>query len=157
MKYTPPKPKPIQFTQEGYDKNQKEFDKLTEERKDILVRLQTAREMGDLSENGAYKYAKFELRRTDGRLRHLTRLLRYGIIVKTKNQPLVSFGTTVTLDNGTTKQEFKIVSGYESDPTKNKLSLYSPIGKAIKNKKAGDQVEVKTPSGKTAYTITEIK
>jgi len=152
----PPKPKPIQFTKKGYDKNQKEFDKLTKDKKDILVRLQTAREMGDLSENGAYKYAKFELRNTDRRLRQLTRFLRYGVIVKSKDKNTVSFGNTVILDNGTTKQKFKIVSVYESDPNKKKLSLYSPIGKAIKDKKIGDQVNVQIPNGKITYTIVNI-
>ena len=156
MKFTQPKPKSIQFTQAGYDKNQKEFDKLTKNRKEILVRLQTAREMGDLSENGAYKYAKFELRNTDSRLRHLTHLLRFGVVIKTKNKQLVSFGVTVTLDNGNLKQKFQIVSGYESNPSENKLSLYSPIGKAIKNHKTGDQVNVETPGGKITYTITDI-
>jgi len=156
MKFTPPKPKPIQFTKEGYHENQKEFDKLTKDRKNILVRLQTAREMGDLSENGAYKYAKFELRNTDRKLRQLTRFLRYGVIVKSKDKHTVSFDNTVTLDNGTTKQKFKIVSGYESDPNKNKLSLYSPIGKAIKGKKVGDKVDVQIPTGTIAYTIIDI-
>ncbi len=74
-KYYPSKPKSIDLTQAGMDEAKVEHSELTAERAEILVRLQTAREMGDLSENGAYKYAKFELRDTDRRLRHLNKLL----------------------------------------------------------------------------------
>jgi len=77
-KLMPQKPKPIQLTQEKYNQSKKERLKLNKERKEILIRLQTAREMGDLSENGAYTAAKFELRNTDRQLRHLNRLIRWG-------------------------------------------------------------------------------
>jgi len=86
VKITRPKPRPIRLTQEKYDQTKAEHLKLTKERKNVLVRLQTAREMGDLSENGAYTAARLELGSTDRRLRHLNRLITWGEVVKSKKK-----------------------------------------------------------------------
>lgn len=82
-------PKKIPFTKEGFEKNQKDYDLLLEKRKEILVRLQAAREMGDLSENGAYTAAKLELRSTDRELRRLKYLLRFGVVTEKTNNGVV--------------------------------------------------------------------
>ena len=135
----------------------KRFAGLTEERKQILVRLQTAREMGDLSENGAYKYAKFELGNTDRELKHLTHLLRYGQVTKSKKTGKVDFGSQITLEKDGHQTKFTMVSAHESDPQKQKLSTASPIGRAVMGKKVNDQVTVAAPAGATTYKIIDIK
>jgi len=156
-KFIPQKPKPIQLTQEKYDQSKKEHLELTKERKEILVRLQTAREMGDLSENGAYTAAKFELRSTDRQLRHLDRLIRWGKVVKSQKNDTASFDSHVTLDNGQKQFKYHLVSGFESDPSKGKLSVYSPLGKAIIGKSINAQVQINTPNGNTTYKILKIE
>lgn len=153
----PTKPQPIPFTQEAFQKMETKFADLTEERKQIVVRLQTAREMGDLSENGAYKYAKFELGNTDRELRRLTHLIRYGQITKSQNNGVVDFGSTVTLGEGKTVSSFTMVSAHESDPQKHKLSIDSPLGQAVMGKKVGDQITVSAPAGKTTYKLIKIE
>ena len=156
-KLMPQKPKPIQLTQEKYNQSKKERLKLNKERKEILIRLQTAREMGDLSENGAYTAAKFELRNTDRQLRHLNRLIRWGKVVKSQKNDTASFDSHVTLDNGQKKIKYHLVSGFASDPLKGKLSVYSPLGKAIVGKSKNDQVKINTPNGHTIYKILKIE
>lgn len=155
-KYTPKKPKAILLTQEKYQESKKEKANLLKERKEILIRLQTAREMGDLSENGAYTAAKSELRDTDRKLRHLERLLRWGKITKTKKDGKVEFDSKVVLDNGQKELTFHLVSGFESDPLKGKLSVFSPLGKALMGKTAKQKVIVSAPNGEIAYTIVSI-
>lgn len=150
-------PKKIPFTKEGFEKNQKDYDLLLEKRKEILVRLQAAREMGDLSENGAYTAAKFELRSTDRELRRLKYLLRFGVVTEKTNNGVVDFGSVVSLDDGKEKMIFTMVSGYESNPTQNKLSIDSPLGKAILGKKAGNSVTLTMPEGITEYLICKIE
>ncbi len=152
-----PKPKPIHLTQEKYDQSKKDQLKLKKERAEILIRLQAAREMGDLSENGAYTAAKFELRSTDRQLRHLDRLIRWGVVIKSKQDGTVDFDSRVTIQNSEKQFTYHLVSGFESDPMSGKLSVYSPIGKAIVGKQVGDQVDVKTPNGEVTYKIIEIK
>lgn len=151
-----PVPNKISFTKEGFEKNQKDYDNLLEKRKGILVRLQSAREMGDLSENGAYTGAKFELRTTDRELRRLKFLIRFGVVTEKTDNDVISFGSKVTLDDGKEKLVFTIVSGYESNPTSQKLSVESPIGKALIGKRAGEKITVNVPEGVLVYTIIGI-
>lgn len=151
-----PKTQPIPFTNEGYRQLKTDLDRYTQERKQVLVRLQAAREMGDLSENGAYHAAKFELGRVDRELRRLNYLIRFGQVVSPKSGGGVGFGTTVTLEDGTSQRTWLMVSGYESDPAKHKLSIHSPLGKAVVGKAVGDKVVFTAPAGPMTYTITSI-
>lgn len=147
----------IPFTKAAYQQLQADFERLTIERQQTMVRLQAAREMGDLSENGAYKYAKIELGRINHELRRLKRLIENGEIVeKTAPSTQVEFGSEVTLQHGTQTRHFQIVSHHESDPRQGKLSTTSPLGQALVGKKVGDSVTVQAPAGSTDYIIRDI-
>lgn len=150
------KPKPIQLTKEKYAQSGKDKAKLQIERAEILIRLQKAREMGDLSENGAYTAAKSELRDTDRKLRHLERLLKWGLVVENKPNGKIQFNSKVTLDNGKNQPNYHLVSGFESDPLKGKLSVFSPLGKALMGKTTGEKITITAPKGEITYTITSV-
>ncbi len=156
IKAVRPLPKKILFTPEGYQKLKDDFERYTQKRPAAVVNLRTTREMGDLSENAAYHAARFELTDIDRNLRRLTYLIRFGVIVEKQINNVVDFGSTVTLDDGTRKMTFDLVGGFESNPKKEKLSIHSPIGKAIFHKRIGDRVTVKAPAGERNYTIVEI-
>ena len=152
-------PKTIPLTAKALAAKQAELAALTQQRAEVIVRLQTAREMGDLSENGAYHAAKFELGNVGRQLRQVNHVLANAYVPKTISKNAVGFGRTITLTsvaNGQKKLTFMLVSQYESDPKEKKLSLESPIGQAVIGKKIGDEVEVLTPAGKVLYTLTEI-
>lgn len=150
--------KKIQFTRSGFEKTKNDLDVLTEKRKTAVVNLQTAREHGDLSENGAYKAARFELVNIDRELRRFKYLLRFGEVVETKNdKSAADFGSIVTLKSKDRQMTFTIVGPYESSPSKNQLSIASPIGKAILGHKKGDKIFVLTPNGKTEYKVIKIE
>lgn len=144
------------FTKDEYQKMQVKLKKLESERPEIIIRLQAAREMGDLSENGAYQYAKLELRSADSRIRYLTNLLQNGEVKESSKTGIIDFGSQVTLDNGKEKQTYLMVSKLESDPRNHKLSLDSPLGKAIIGKQVGDRIKVQAPAGTLNYTIVKI-
>ncbi len=150
----------IPFTAAAYAKNSLDFERLTQERKDVIVRLQTAREMGDLSENGAYIYAKLELGNVTRRLRYLEHVLSEGYVPEVNHgSKEIDFGSTVTLVHKVKKTELKfmLVSEHESDPTAHKLSLQSPIGAATLGKKEGDEVKVTTPNGEVSYLVKSVE
>jgi|SRR3989344_1782423 len=149
-------PRTIQFTPEGYQKLKDDLEIYTKRRVTAVKSLQTAREMGDLSENGAYKAARFELSFVDRELRRLKFLLRFGKIGVVSSTGRVGFGNQVTLINGAEELTFTLVDGYESDPKQEKLSLISPIGKAVMGKTVGESMAVVTPSGTVHYTIKKI-
>lgn len=148
--------KNIKFTQEGYQKVQDDLERLKKEREEILVRLQTAREMGDLSENGAYKAARFELGSTDRQIRRLMNLLKFGEVVNTRQHGVVGFGSTVTITSKHGNQMFTVVDRFESDPSKQYISVGSPLGKAMLGKRPGDSFTVNAPVGETTYTIVDV-
>jgi transcription elongation factor GreA len=150
--------KKIPFTREAYEKLQSDFDRLTAERAEVMVRLQTAREMGDLSENGAYHYAKFELGSINRQLARLKHLLENGEVIEKKAESnSVEFGCSVTLQNEAGKEiTYTIVSLHESDLLQRKLSTESPLGQALLGKKVGEKVTVQTPTGEVVYTVKKI-
>ncbi|HSD98536.1 MAG TPA: GreA/GreB family elongation factor [Patescibacteria group bacterium] len=144
----------IYFTQKGLDEKRKEYDKLLQERPDAVKELAKAREMGDLSENGYYKGARFKLSQIDRDIRHLKYILKMAR-VKEPTGNGIDIGSTVTLSNGQQEKTYEIVGTYESNPSLGKISLDSPLGKLLKNKKEGDNVELLTGDKKTTYTITQ--
>ncbi len=147
----------IPFTRSAYEKMQQDVLRLEQEREAVMGRLKVAREMGDLSENGAYKYAKFELGNIHRELRRLKHLIEYGEIVESAQSNTVEFGSQVTVFSQGKRLQFLLVSQHESDPSQGKLSFQSPIGKALLGHKLGDEVMVTTPLGKVMYKITAIQ
>lgn len=148
----------VQFTQEGFDKIQKEHKELTGVKREKAVkRLQTARSMGDLSENSEYTAAKEDLAFVEGRIRELEELLKNAEIIKNGNHNGgVDIGDKVTVEVNGGQDKFQIVGEFEANPLEKKLSATSPIGKALFGKHRGDKVEVSVPAGKVVYTIVEI-
>ena len=86
------------FTKEGFEKLKSDLKTAQGKRPEVVKALVRAREMGDLSENGAYKGARFELSDLDRKIRHLKRLINSAeVIQKPKNNDFIQFGHTVTL------------------------------------------------------------
>lgn len=146
----------IPFTKVGYENLKKEQQELLVKRKETVDHLRKAREMGDLSENGYYKAAKFELGNIDRRLRKLEEYIRYGKIIEVSTKNVVDIGCTVTLSVGKAEKTYAIVGKHESNPLEGKLSYASPLGRALMDKKAGDTVVVYAPQGKVEYKILAI-
>lgn len=147
------------ISQEGYDKLKKELDeRLSVKRLEIAGRIETAKELGDLSENAEYAEAKDEQAFNDGRIGELTALLKNVTVVQNNSDKhKVGMGSKVTaVSEGKTK-EFTIVSFNEANPSEGKISNESPLGVAFIGKKKGDKIAVNTPRGTVVYEILGIK
>lgn len=147
----------IPFTKEGLDKVRARYDLLTQRRPDVLERLQKAREMGDLSENGAYQAARFELGSLDRELKKLTYLVRLGRVKDDKSIDVAHFGSKVTVKLDDKEISFRLVTKHESDLNSGKLSDSSPLGRAVMGKKRGDQSTMQTPNGSKKVTILKVE
>lgn len=145
----------IFFTNQGFEKIKREYKELILKRKDAVSTLKRAREMGDLSENGLYKAAKFELGNIDRTLRRLTHFINKGVIAS-KPKGKIGIGSKVTVIEKGKKKEFSIVGDFEANPSENKISSNSPLGKALMNMKEEDMFEIETPAGKRNYKILKI-
>lgn len=147
----------IQFSAAKYQELQEQLAQLGQTEREVLDRLVTAREMGDLSENGAYKYAKFELGNVRRQIRELKRLLAVGEPMQPyQSTGVVTQGSSVTLESNGIAKTFTVVNEYEADIQHNRISYKSPIGKAIMGKQAGDVVHVVLPNGTVVYTVTDV-
>ncbi|MFA6306415.1 MAG: transcription elongation factor GreA [Patescibacteria group bacterium] len=147
------------ISQEGYDKLKKELDeRLGPKRLEIAGRIETAKELGDLSENAEYAEAKDEQAFNDGRIGELMALLKNVTIVQNNgDKHKVGMGSKVTaLSEGKTK-EFAIVSFNEANPGEGKISNESPLGVALLGKKKGEKITVNTPRGNVIYEILKVE
>ena len=151
-----PIPDPIPLTQEEFDKRKAEKKKLLLTQDEVIKRLQVAREMGDLSENGAYHAAKHELGNTRRQLGSINHILKYAYIPRITGSQKIGFGSKVILSNDKKDLEFTLVSQYESNPLQKKMSMESPIGKAIIGKTVNDKICVSTPNGEIEYSIKKV-
>jgi transcription elongation factor GreA len=147
----------IPFTPQAYQQLKEDLDRLLTEEKAVIHRLQIARDMGDLSENGAYHAAKFELGSVRRQLGHVRYLLANGQVVKKSAGDQIGFGSKVTVSTGTNSLTFTLVSQHESNPSHQKLSIESPLGQAIIGKKQHDTVTVVTPQGDKLYQIDKVE
>lgn len=150
------KPRNYVFTKDGYEKLEKEQEALLIKRKDVIETLKKAREMGDLSENGLYKTAKFELGDTDRKLRRAKIMLKQATIVTKSTSGTVGIGSTIVLLVGDKEDTYTIVGDFEADPGNKKVSQNSPIGRALMGRKVGDTISFSAPSGNVAYTLLKI-
>jgi transcription elongation factor GreA len=147
----------ILLTQNGFDAFTQELADLRTKRDPTVLRLQAAREQGDLSENGAYKAARFELSDIDRNIRRLSYVLKYAVVQSPPIDGTIGFGSTVTLMKGGKKFLYQLVSTYEADPAQGKLSLDSLLGKELNGKQIGDAVTIKAPAGVMDYVIVDVK
>jgi transcription elongation factor GreA len=152
----------VPMTIEGHQKLEDELHRLkSEERPRIIQAIAEARAHGDLSENAEYHAAKEAQGLNEARVAELEdRLSRADIIDTTKlSGTTVKFGATVTLVDEDTdeKVKYKIVGDFEASVKDGKISISSPIARALIGKSKGDTAEVTTPKGARSYEILKIE
>jgi transcription elongation factor GreA len=152
----------IPMTAEGYQALDAELKRLkTEERPAVIQAISEARSHGDLSENAEYHAAKERQAFIETRLAEIEdKIARAQIIDISKlSGKQVKFGATVQLvdeDSGD-KAKYKIVGEDEADVKAGKVSITSPIARAMIGKEEGDVVEVMAPGGAKSYEIVKVK
>jgi transcription elongation factor GreA len=132
----------------------------TKGRKEMADKIAEARAHGDLSENAEYDAAKEEQGLFELRIQKMNNMLARARIIDTKDLPsdAVYILSVVTVEDKKTGKQFtyRLVSAEEADFEQNKISVTSPIGKALLKKKLGDQVKITVPAGTLEYKITDI-
>src|ERR1700755_1936043 len=152
----------IPMTAAGYAALENELQRCQQvERPRIIQQITEARTHGDLSENAEYHAAKEQQSHNEGRIAELEdKIARADIIDISKlSGDVVKFGATVTLiDEDTEKKAvWQLVGEVEADAKKGRISITSPLARALIGKKKGASVEVVTPGGAKAYEITKVE
>jgi transcription elongation factor GreA len=152
----------IPMTAEGYTTLENELKHRQQvERPRIIQQITDARTHGDLSENAEYHAAKESQSLNEGRIAELEdKLARAEVIDVSKlSGDTIKFGATVTLIDEDTekKQVWQLVGEPEADAKKGKISITSPLARALIGKAKGASVEVVTPSGAKAYEVKKVE
>jgi transcription elongation factor GreA len=152
----------IPVTPNGYENLKRELEKLKRvERPENIRAIEEARAHGDLSENAEYAAAKDRQSFIEGRIGELSHKLSVVEVINTDNLPKdrAVFGSRVLLENLETGQdvEYQLVGPDESDVDQGRISILSPLGRALLGKKPGDEVMVDVPGGRRAYELIEIR
>ena len=152
----------VPMTASGYQALEEEFKRLKHvDRPAVIQAIAEAREHGDLSENAEYHAAKEQQGHIEARISELeSKLSRAQVIdVTALNGAAVKFGATITVVDEDTDEEqtFQIVGDDEAEPKLGKISVSSPIARALIGKEEGDSVEVNTPGGGRSYEILAVK
>ncbi|MGE0408214.1 MAG: transcription elongation factor GreA [Amphiplicatus sp.] len=152
----------VPMTQAGYERLEEEIRRLkNEERPAVIQAIAEARSHGDLSENAEYHAAKERQGWIEGQIMELEdKYTRAQVIDVSKlNGKSVVFGATVTLidEESEEKRAWQIVGEYEADVKNGKISVSSPIARAMIGKAKGDSIEVAAPGGARSYEIAKIE
>ena len=133
-------------------------DLKTRRRIEVGERLKKAKELGDLSENSEYFEAREEQAQVETRIGELEDTIKNSeIIEKTRAGATVSIGATIQTEKDGQRRKFTIVGSNEAKPEEGLISNESPLGRAFLGKKAGDKVQVKTPSGIAEHLVVAIE
>jgi len=151
----------VPFTQEGLERIKAELERLERvERPENIRAIEEARGHGDISENAEYHAAKERQAFLDGKINELKNTIAKSEVIEVEKGPVdsVVFGRTVLLYDvqADAEKQYQLVGPYESDPENGKISVVSPLGRALIGRGIGDEVEVKTPAGLQEFEILEI-
>jgi transcription elongation factor GreA len=155
--------KKVPMTVEGAEALRAELEDLKKvQRPRIIQDIADAREHGDLKENAEYHAAREQQSFCEGRIQEIEGKLADSQVIDVKAIPAtgkVIFGTTVTIVNVETDEEktYRIVGDDEADVKINKISISSPIARALIGKEEGDVVVVKTPGGEVEYEVDKVE
>ena len=151
------------LTKVGFQKLADELEYLrTTKRLEVANRLHEAMEGGELIENAEYEAAKNEQAFVEGRIQELEMILASARIIDNKGKKekgdLVQVGSLVTIkESGSSSEKYSIVGAAEANPRDGKISNESPIGKAILNHRAGEEVNVEAPGGTFKVKIVKVE
>ncbi len=152
----------VPMTQTGYDKLKEELRRLKlEDRPEIVREIEAARAHGDLSENAEYHAAKEKQGHIEARVRVVEDKLARAQVIDPSGQSLdkVRFGLTVELEDSETGDQvaYTILGEEETDAANGKISVASPVARALLGKAVGDSVTVRIPKGTREFEILEIR
>ena len=152
----------IPITRGGYEKLKAELDKLRNvDRNEVILAIQEARGHGDLSENAEYDAAKERQGMIEARINELEyKMSLFEIIdISQMSGDKVAFGATVTIENIDTEERktYTIVGSDEADIFNGKISIMSPLARAMMGKEEGDDFTVQAPKDDTEYEIIKIE
>jgi transcription elongation factor GreA len=149
---------PIYLSPEGHERIEAELAGLIAQRPEVIRRIATAREHGDLKENAEYHAAREEQGFLEGRIKSLEAKLKIAVVVApTERGARVELGARVRVEVDGEESIMQIVSSAEASSREGRISSVSPVGAALMGRSVGDVVTIRTPGGEIRYAVLEIE
>ncbi|MDH4142617.1 MAG: transcription elongation factor GreA [Chloroflexota bacterium] len=147
------------MTADGAERMRSELDELIQVRRpEVIARIRAAKELGDLKENADYTAAREEQSFLEGRIQALEARLRDAVIAEERAAGMhADIGSVVTVEQSGLTSRYTLVGSSEADPSAGRLSVASPVGRALVGAVSGDTVVVQTPGGPVAYLVVGIE
>jgi transcription elongation factor GreA len=149
---------PVLLTPEGLERLKADLEVAKRRRGEAAERLKEAFQPGDIEDNPEYEQAKEEVGLLDGRIYELEEMIGRAQLITDHHSGVAEPGSTieVSTDEGET-EVYHLVGAVESDPATGRISVESPVGRALVGKKKGDKITVNVPAGTLSLTIKAIK
>jgi transcription elongation factor GreA len=148
---------PVLLTPEGLEKLKRDLDVTLKRRAEAGERLKEAFQPGDIEDNPEYEQAKEEVGLLDSRIYELQEMIGRAEIIKESHSSVAGPGSTIdVVENDGATETYHLVGAVESDPSAGRISVDSPVGRALVGKKKGDKVTVNVPQGSLTLTIKSV-
>jgi transcription elongation factor GreA len=149
---------PVLLTPEGLVKLKHDLEVALTRRAEAGERLKEAFQPGDIEDNPEYEQAKEEVGLLDGRIYELQEMIGRAEIIRESHSSVAGPGSTIEVVEGDGSPEtYHLVGAVESDPSAGRISVDSPVGRALVGKKKGDKVTISVPQGSLTLTIKAVK
>jgi transcription elongation factor GreA len=145
------------LTEEGYQQLKDQVIDLKKKQEHLISQIENVAQPDESGEDGLASQLKEELEVTNNKIDEIEDTLEFSQIIDSKTKfNFIQIGCKAKIKVNNSTKEFFIVNHLESDPTLNKISDQSPLGKALLDKKVNDEIEVDAPAGKLIYRIISI-
>ena len=148
---------PVLLTPEGLERLKHELEVIRERRKEAAERMRDAFQPGDIEDNPEYEQAKEEVGLLDGRIYELEEMIGRAQLIHERHGSIAEPGSTIQIeDDDGLVETYHLVGAVESDPSSGRISIESPVGRALVGKRKGDKVTVSVPSGTLSFTVKSV-
>jgi len=149
---------PVLLTPEGLEKLKRDLEIALQRRAEAGERLKEAFQPGDIEDNPEYEQAKEEVGLLDGRIYELQEMIGRAQLIKESHSSVAGPGSTIdVVDSDGQAETYHLVGAVESDPSAGRISIDSPVGRALVGKKKGDRITVSVPSGTLTLSVKAVK
>lgn len=147
------------ITKSGLENLKKELEELKNKRAEIVERIKTAKELGDLKENAEYSEARDAQALNEAKILEVKEILKSAEVLENNGvkNDIAGIGSMITVKSKDKTKNFELVGASEAKPLEGKISIESPLGQAFLGHRANDEVTIKVPKGDIKYKILEIK
>jgi transcription elongation factor GreA len=148
---------PVLLTPEGLERLKQELESVRARRQEAGERMRDAFQPGDIEDNPEYEQAKEEVALLDSRIYELEEMIARAQLIEERHGSVAEPGSTIEIvDDDGTVERYHLVGAVESDPSSGRISIESPVGRALVGKRKGDRVTVSAPSGTLNFTVRSV-